>query len=228
LLIQLLALLAVVSVGAADCSAGHSTRLEISMEDIPRMPRLDQGIGKSHIVLRDSASGVDKVDVRYEGRWSCLAFNEATSTYVLAGVSQVGAWLPMATIEYLSEEGRWRASAFGRAQHVALAAVVSPRARYIAYIGGPGRADRLYLLDVQADAIRELGPAPGPPPADAGLANICGHERFAWGSCWADGLTELDAGIVWFASDRELDVSYGHDTARVRAKRRTLRRFTLD
>ena len=225
---SLLAAITIGSAQAADCSVGHSTTLEISMEDVPRVPRLDQGIGKSHIVLHDQASGVDKVDVRYDGRWSCLAVNEARSTYLLAGVSQLGAWLPLASIEYLHEDGSWRTSAFDRAQHVALAAVVSPSGRYLAYIGGPRRADRLYLLDVQADTIRELGPAPSPPPADAGLANICGHEHFGWGSCWADGLTALDAGILWFASDHELDASYGRDTAHGRAKRRTVRRFTFD
>jgi hypothetical protein len=218
-----------IDVAASDYDHGRLATLAMHMEEVPHMPRLDESIGKTAFVLTPKQEGAEPVALREEGRWTCLGFDEAIDAYVVSGVFQVGAWLPVGAIRYLSEDGKWRDSAFGSAQHMALAMVVSPSTRFVAYVGGPNGTDGLFALDVEANTVRRLGPAPAPPPAaDAGMANLCRGERFVWGSCWADGLVEFDPGIVWFASDNDLVVSYGRDAARGRAKKRTVRHFHLD
>ncbi|NTV46676.1 MAG: hypothetical protein HGB11_09215 [Chlorobiales bacterium] len=53
-------------------------------------------------------------------------------------------------------------------------------------------------------------------------------EPFDWGTCWADGYVEMDAGIIRFKSENVLQVSYGKDTPDARARKRRVRLFKLD
>jgi len=85
----------------------------------------------------------------------------------------------------------------------------------------------LYVLDIERDVVKELGPAPAPPP-NALARDICKGEPFEWGTCWGDRYVEMDVGIISFKPDDVLEVSYGDDSLRARAKKRLIRRFKFN
>jgi len=154
-------------------------------------------------------------------------FNRNIKTYVLGGILERGAWLPLGSIQYLREDGSsFGASAFDRLGYLAMTVVTSPNGRYIVFIGGQNTAGTLYVLDIERDAVKELGPAPAPPPNALGR-EICKGEPFEWGTCWGDGYVEMDTGIIRFKSEDVLEVSYGDDSPHARAKKRRVQRFKL-
>jgi hypothetical protein len=163
-----------------------------------------------------------------EGKWFCFGYNATKKIYVVGGIIQKGASLPLASIRYLPEDGREiTPSAFDRAGYHALSTVSSPSGRYIVFIGGKLTTDGLYVLDVERNRVRKLGSAPLPPP-NAYLNDICSGKPFEWGGCWADRYLELDNGIIGFKSEKELEVTYGKDSPSARAKKRRTARFRLD
>lgn len=219
--------LLVVSIGySAECPKGTRTHLQHQLVNAPNFIRHDQSIGQTQFILYSDANNAELLNKTLEGQWFCLGFNQATKTYLLGGVFQIGAWLPLGSIQYLREEkNSLEPSAFKRLGYLANAAVVSPKGRYIAFIGGKQSTGDLYLLDTQTDTIKRLGAAPAPPP----LANdaFSSDEPFEWGTGWADGYLEMEANIVYFTAENILQVSYGKDTSYVRAKKRQIRTFKL-
>lgn len=213
---------------AAECG-GSRTRLEIQRMDVPPVLRHDQPIGRSRLVLRDAASGKTVFSGDFEGHWFCIGFNKTAHRYVLGGVFERGAWLPLSAIGYLREDGgAVEPSAFTRQDYLAMASQADENNRYIAFIGGNLVVDGLYVMDVEKDTVRKLGAAPAPPPLPADSIEICRGERFGWGECGADGYKALDEGVVRFRPGNVLEVSYGRDNARTRAKKRHVRRFELE
>jgi len=84
-----------------------------------------------------------------------------------------GAWLPLGAIHYLREDGiSFEPSAFDRLGYLAMTVVTSPSGRYIVFIGGQNITGTLYVLDIERDVVKELGPAPAPPP-NALARDIC-------------------------------------------------------
>lgn len=214
---------------AAECVKGTYTSLQYSFvaEHTPtNLPRLDQSIGKTRFVLQSEPQGEALLTSEFEGWWSCFGYNAKTHVYVIGGVFQRGAWLPLGSIEYLAEDGSFKPSAFDRQDYIALSAVTSPAGRYIVFIGGGERSDDLYVLDTERDVIKKLGRAPSPPP-NAEASDTCWNDPFEWGSCWVDGYREMDAGIIRFTSETELEVSYGKDGPTQRAKKRRVQRYRL-
>ncbi len=214
---------------AAECARGSRTSLQITSVDVPLIPRHGQSIGRTKIVLRSEPDGEEIFSKTYDGNWICLGFNSNTKTYFIGGIFERGAWLPLGSILYLREEGRSiEQSSFDRSGFLAMASLTSPDGRYIVFIGGPGSAGDLYVFDTERDTIKKLGPAPAPPP-NALTENICSDsgEPFEWGTCWADRYIEMDAGILRFASNNELEVSYGKDKPAKRALKRWTRRYLL-
>jgi hypothetical protein len=223
LLVPAIALSAPPSAPADPCGAGARTHVELDATDVPAIRRHDESIGRVRVRLLDAA-GKTLLDERLEGEWRCLGFETEHRRYVLGGVSQIGAWLPLRSIVYVdAAKPRLAPSAFDRGEYLAFVAVPSPSGRFVALIGGKGVADGLYVLDVARDTIKKLGPAPAPPPAEGAAAM---GEAFTWGDGWADGFLTLDPGIVVFAGDA-LRVSYGKDSAAGRAKVRKTRTFPL-
>jgi hypothetical protein len=155
-----------------------------------------------------------------------LGFNKTTHTYLIGGVFQIGAWLPLGYIQYLREEKNvFEPSAFDRLGYLAQATVISPKGRYIAFIGGQQSTGKLYVLDTQTNTIKSLGAALAPPS----LANdaFSSEEPFEWGTGWADGYVNIETSILRFISENVLQVSYGKDTPHARAKKRQIRTFNL-
>lgn len=210
---------------AAECMKGTRTILQISRINVPSLPHHGQTIGQSRLVLRSEPKGEVLLSKEYEGNWFCIGFDRNIKTYVVGGIFERGAWLPVGSIQYLREDvNLLEPSAFDRSGYLAMAVLASRSGRYIVFIGGQGTAGTLYVLDIERDVVKELGPAPAPPP-NALTRDICKGEPFEWGTCWGDRYVEMDAGIISFKSEDVLDVSYGDDSARARAKKRRIRRF---
>ena len=207
----------------AECPKGAQTQLHYKLINVPHLNRLNESIGQTQFVLKD-LNGAILLSKTVEGRWFCLGFNKTTNTYLIGGVFQTGAWLPLASIQYLGEAKKsFEPSAFDRLAYIANAAVVSPKGRYIAFIGGQQTTGKLYILDTQTDTIKSLGNAPAPPPLDNDA--FSSEEPFEWGTGWADAYVEIEAHILYFKSETILQVSYGKDTAHARAKKRQIRLF---
>lgn len=222
----LLTSLSITSSYCAECSKGTKTQLQYTLINAPKIYRLDQSIGQTQIVL-SAKDGTTRLSETYEGKWFCLGFNKMTNTYLVGGISQIGAWLPLGSIQYLSEaKNVFEPSAFDRLGYLANAAVVSPNGRYIAFIGGKQTTGKLYVLDTKTDTIKSLGVAPAPPPLDNDA--FFSEEAFEWGTGWADTYLEIETNILHFKSENILQVSYGKDTPKARAKKRQIRIFKLN
>ncbi len=225
--ILLMFLLMSTSANAADCAKGIKTSLRISQINVPSLPRHGQTLGQAKFVLCSDPGGEELLSKVYEGNWYCIGFNRNTKTYVVGGILERGAWLPLRSIQYLREDGgSFEPSAFDRLGYLAMTVVTSPSGRFIVFIGGQNTADALYVLDIERDVVRELGPAPAP-PSNALAKDTCKDEPFEWGTCWGDGYVEMDPGIIQFKSENVLQVSYGDDSPDGRAKIRRVRRFKL-
>jgi hypothetical protein len=212
---------------AAECAKGTRTSLQISQINVPSLPRHGQTLGQTKFVLCSEPSGKEILSKVYEGNWFCIGFNRKTKTYVVGGILERGAWLPLGSIQYLREDGiSFEPSAFDRLGYLAMTVVTIPSGRYIVFIGGQNTTGTLYALDLERDVVKELGPAPAPPP-NALMRDVCKGEPFEWGTCWGDGYIEMDKGIIRFKSEDVLEVSYGDDSSSVRAKIRRVRRFKL-
>lgn len=223
----LMFLLISTSGNAADCAKGTRTSLRISRINVPSFPRHGYSLGQTRFVLCSEPGGEELLSKVYEGNWFCIGFNRNTKTYVVGGILERGAWLPLWSIQYLREDGgSFEPSAFDRLGYLAMTTVTSPSGRYIVFIGGQNTTGTLYVLDTERDVVKELGSAPAPPPS-ALARDICKGEPFAWGTCWGDGYVEMDPGIMRFRSEDVLEVSYGNDGPDGRAKKRRVRRFKL-
>ena len=213
---------------AAECVKGTRTCLKISRINVPRILRHDQSIGQTKLVLCSVPGDKELLSKVYEGNWFCICFNKNTKTYVVGDISEIGAWLPLRSIQYLRENGSsFETSAFDRLGYLAMTMVTSPSGRYIAFIGGQDTTGTLYVLDIKRDVIKKLSPAPTPPPNESTRAICSKDEPFEWGTCWGDGYVEMDPGIICFKSEDVLEVSYGDDSPSARAKIRRVRRFKL-
>lgn len=209
----------------AECPNGTVTKLNYTLNNVPTVNRLDQSIGQTRFVLTDT-KGTTRVSKDYDGKWFCLAFNKGTKTYIVGGVFQIGAWLPLGAIHYLREDKNiFELSVFDRQGYIANVTVTSHNGRYIAFIGGQQTTGKLYVLDTQTDTIKSLGVAPAPPPFKED--SFSSDEPFEWGTGWADGYVEMEKNILRFSSENSLQVSYGKDTAHARATKRQIRTFKL-
>jgi hypothetical protein len=212
--------------GAA-CAGSARTSLHLQAGPADSPARHDGPAGDTTFLLRAVPGGELLRTEQLEGRWRCLHTAPTARGYLLGGVRPRGAWLPLASVVYLPEAGgRAVPSAFDRAGFLALAALASPGGRFLAFVGGRGVVDGLYVLDVGRDEVRRLGPAPAPPP-DPGLQSTCGDEPFEWGGCWADGLVSLEPSVLRFLAGDVLEVTSGRDGPGGRASERAVRRYEL-
>jgi hypothetical protein len=71
------------------------------------------------------------------GRWTLLGYNEQTKTYVLGGLFEIGAWLPVREIQYLTvDEPKLRPAKINEDDEwYALGTRTSPDGRLVAFVG---------------------------------------------------------------------------------------------
>lgn len=212
---------------AVELSRGTHTSLQIQRINVPSFPRHGQTSGQTRLMLRSEPDSEIIFSKEYEGNWFCIGFNANIKAYILGGIFERGAWLPLGSIQYLRENGSSLGpSAFDRLGYLAMTAVTSHSGRYVVFIGGQDTTGTLYVLDVERDTIKRLGSAPAPPP-NALAKDVCSSEPFEWGTCWGDRYVETETGIIRFKPDDVLEVSYGHDSPNARAKKRRVRQFKL-
>jgi hypothetical protein len=211
---------------AAPCATGARTTLSVEVLERPSVPRHDESIGRERLVLRARDGKTLFHDETHDGRWMCLGFDRAKGRYLVGGYQEEGTWLVLASMTYLAEDGtRLEESEFSRKEYMAMASLTSASGRYVAFVGGVGVIDGLYVLDAETDTIRKVGKAPAPPPlADDGFD--C-DEEFRWGSCWVGAYAPLEPEVLHFEGDDTLVVTRGHDSRRQRGKTRTTQRFKL-
>jgi hypothetical protein len=211
----------------AACAGNGRTSLQLRTGPAAWPAHHDGPSGATTFLLRAVPGGELLHTERRGGRWRCLGAATTPRGYLAGGVLQRGGWLPLASVVYLPEAGGPAVpSSFDRAGYLALAALASPGGRFLAFVGGRGVVDGLYVLDVARDEVRRLGPAPAPPP-DPGLRTSCGDEPFDWGGCWADGLVDLEPSVLRFLSEDVLEATTGKDGPGGRARERAVRRYEL-
>ncbi|HXJ20286.1 MAG TPA: hypothetical protein VMT03_08635 [Polyangia bacterium] len=202
---------------------GGTARLRIDVKESPRHDVSDGSVAMRLETLSDHRAIAAKT---MEGTWRVLAYVPSAHMFVLGGQFEVGAWLPLNVISYVDEATGVARQARHSEDWMALAAVPSPDGRFIVFVGALGEHYfRLQVLDTVKDALYELGQPPAPPPEPHPVAEGSGRE-WDWGDP-IDGVTEMDPGIVTFPDDHTLRVTYGRDTARGRAAKRTVRTWDL-
>jgi hypothetical protein len=103
-----------------------------------------------------------------------------------------------------------------------LSVLVDAPAARVAIVGSKKNGPwRLFLLDLGAGTLRELGEAPAPPPSGESVRG-----RWSWGSEEAGRVSELEPAVLHFEGN-ELRATYGKDTSKKRAKSRTTRTWKL-
>lgn len=209
---------------AEECPPGPHTRLEISVLERPEALRHDHDVGRDRLTLKTRDGRELMHSDSHDFHWKCLSYSPQRG-HVVGAVGERGAWFVLRSIGYLAEDAKMlEPSAFTVRGFLALAARTSPRGRFIAFIGGAGSADALYVLDTKLDKIKKLGPAPAPPPQESDFA--C-EDSFDWGSCWVGGFVEIEPRVLRFEGESRLVVSYGKDGPRGRARKRTVRKYRL-
>jgi len=213
----------------SDWTAGATARLRV----VQTKPAAHDGsYGSARVELQALGDRRQILSKEIEGTWRVLAYAPAAHAFVVGGQFEMGAWLPLDAVDYVDEAtGAIRAARFAQGSWLAFAAVPGPNGRFVAFVGKWGRnADaagrfRLQVLDVAADALYDVGPAPAPPP-DSFYAEER-RRRCDWGDP-IDGVVALDEGIVRFVDDHTLRVSYGADSCLKRAARRREQSWDLE
>jgi len=210
----------------AVCPPGRETQLEIRALERPRFLMHDKSVGRDKLILR--RTGPDAREIfsleLNDGRWTCLAIDRGEGRYVVGAFGEVGAWIVLRSVSYLRESApKLQDSGFTRGNYMALASVASSDGRYLAFVGGEGNIDGLYVLDTRHDVVRRLGAPPAPPP----VADFQSDERFDWGTGWAGGYLVLEPSVLRFEGTDVVIATYGRDTHKARAKKRVVRRFKL-
>lgn len=211
---------------------GHFGRLRLRTL---RSPRHDADYGATAIEQETPAPGGGArkvVKTEKEGLWRVIAYLDDIGAYLLGGLFERGAWLPLDTLVYVDERtGVWRESYVDRTRWMAMAAVPSAHGRFVAFVADPqGTSFELEVLDTRTDTMVHLGKAPAPPPLEKDDRDLCpaggGRDLFTWGE-GTDGFVDMDAGIITFPDDHTLAVSYGADRCRGRSRSRHVRRWDL-
>lgn len=83
---------------AADCAKGTRSSLQLSRVNVSFVPRHGQSLGKTSLVLRSEPGGEILLSKEYEGNWICIGFNKTNKTYIMGGILERGAWLPLCSI----------------------------------------------------------------------------------------------------------------------------------
>lgn len=189
--------------------------------------------GKCLIELVSRSDGSKVFSKELEGAWTQLGYNAKTKDHVLGGLFELGAWLPVREIRYLSDDGRrgLRPARINKEEWFALGTATSPDGRFIAFVGTDDRhpGTSLFVFDTTRDQQTYLGTPPHPAPADSREdAPGYGQEGYwDWGGGCCDGHFVMDRRVVWFESPSVLKVDYGFDPAKKAGQRKRIKSWDL-
>ena len=199
---------------------GASTYLEIK---ILSYPKYDKSPGETLLKLHFSKDSSVLKEYKLEGIWHSIGYNLHEKKYIVGGLFQVGAWLPMCEIRYLDETSyEMKSSRINKTDWFSFIAVPDELGKYMALIGKYDEKYMvLYVLNTITDRVQILGKPPQPPPVDSSFINDdMLKETWQWGNSYADGFTEMDDGIIVFENNDRLRVSFGKDSPLRRAVKR--------
>ncbi|MEO6952608.1 MAG: hypothetical protein ABI321_12410 [Polyangia bacterium] len=205
-----------------ECAKGVTTSLWRSGH-YPLLARHDGPEGATTFEVR-AASGRSVGKVELPGRGRCLGWSPVAHAFLVGSIHEIGVVLPMPSLELVAEDGKARATALERDRYAAYALVTNGRfVAFVSYDPKLGDEIKLYALELATDRIRELGPAPAPPPD----RDVRSTRRWRWGVEGEEGFMDLEPDVLRFDDDDVLRVSYGKDTSRARSKQRVVRTFRL-
>ncbi|MCL5992502.1 MAG: hypothetical protein M1419_10455 [Bacteroidetes bacterium] len=199
---------------------GVSTYLEIK---ILSYPKYDKSPGETLLTLHSVKDSSILKEHKLEGNWHCIGYNIQDKKYILGGMFQVGAWLPMCEIRYLDEDNyELKPSRINNTDWFSFISVPDESGKYLALIGKYDEKYMvMYVLNTVTDRVQVLGKPPQPPPVDSSFINDdMLKESWQWGCAYADGFTEMDNGIIVFEKNDKLRVSIGKDSPLRRAVKR--------
>lgn len=196
---------------------------------VTERPVYDKSFGQTLIEVVSEKDGQLVESFALEGVWHDLGYLKEKKRYVLAGEFQAGAWSPLRKLAYIDEEFVLKYSNELPEHWMAFAAITSSGLKYIAFVG----QEEVTVLNAGTDTLKVAGRSPSPPPVDKDLCwegiKTSGKAagRWEWGNFCADGYREMDEGIITFPSEDVLMISYGRDTYKKRATKRTYKKINL-
>lgn len=196
---------------------------------VTERPVYDKSFGQTLIELVSEKDGQLVESFILEGVWHDLGYMPEKKRYVLAGEFQTGAWSLLRKLAYIDEEFVLKYSRAFPEHWMAFAAIPGSNLKYIAFVG----QEEVTALNVETDTLRVAGRSPLPPPVDKDLCwdgiKTSGQatSRWQWGNFCADGYTEMDEGIITFPSEDVMLISYGRDTYKKRAAKRSYKKINL-
>jgi hypothetical protein len=201
----------------------------------------DGTAGKTKISIIGSDKKILK-NIFLDGIWHCLGYVANRKCFLLVGEFQVGAWLPLTKIKYLSEVNfkivdskyfyKWPKNQNDPSGWTGVCAYPSENLKYVAFVGSLDNDEiKLMVLNTDKDSMEVLGEAPAPPPISdphwqKEALRQCPGE-WQWDFPCVDGYVEMDNGIIKFNKDT-LTVSYGHDTVIKRSIKRKIKVWSLN
>jgi hypothetical protein len=211
--------------------AGDKTVLEFATRR-PKLLRHDVDQGTTALILRAVPGDGELLRAELSEVWECLGYNPRTGRYLVGSKNEHGVKITLRALLYLDERKKqFLDSVFDDRAFEAVASLVSPGNRFLALIGAPTIKSSkvgLYSLDTDRDVLSRVGEAPAPPPLSA--EQLADRERVGMEGPWdapERHYTELEPGIWSFVDDNTLQVSYGKDSLKARAKRRRAKKWNL-
>lgn len=205
------------------CADGTVTSLWIS-RSYPELPRHDGPMGETRFEVRERTTGTVRGQVKQPGLGSCLGFAPAVDAFVISSEFELGSVVPIAAIQLVRQDATVSDTNF-TGNFSAFAQVTSATRRFIAFVGQRDSTGlcALWLLDVVRNTVKRLGKAPAPPPQpEAPLLR-----EWTWESAEIGRPVELEPSVLRFDGE-VLHVTFGKDTSRARASKRTEQLYRLD
>ena len=151
-----------------------------------------------------------------QGAARCLGYLPSKAAHLVSIEAEVGVIVPIVSMVLVGDDGTLTATRLSSEDLLALSVLVdAPTARVALVASKKNGPWRLFLLDLGAGTLRELGEAPAPPPSGTSVRG-----RWSWGSEDVGRVTELEPAVLHFEGN-ELRATYGKDTSKKRAKSRT-------
>ena len=213
----LLTLLATPAFALEKCPGGTASTLELDVE-IPRIPTLQGGLGRTTMTQRFADPIKKPIERSWPGISRCLTFDPDTQEFVLLHRDVMGSVPAYAGVTLVADaSGELRGLQFDDLGHVVLA---GPDGRYAVAVIGRGQ---LMALDFTKLTATRLGMAPAPMPLTAEEAQwYKSRKPLTWDREPRDGTSELEPEILRFTGPTQVTVSYGKDSAKARAGKRTV------
>ena len=206
---------------AETCPGGSASVLELRTE-VPRMPTLQGGLGRTTVLQRFADATRPPEERAWPGIWTCAGFSAERGEFVLLHRDVRGATPAYVGVTLVHEAtGALRAVSLEDLGHVVL---VGPQARFAVAVVGR----MLVGLDLKTLQSRELGPAPAPMPLTPEELRFYKSKRpLRWDLEPRDTTSELEPDVLQFLTATQVQVSYGKDSAFKRSPKRSQRQFDL-